>query len=163
MVIQYLLEKYNGPIDIIALMTRGYNYAQHVHNRIIQLDSNRKSRLIKFYPVGRCGGNLDKEKYEKAISLGDISPEISFEKFRKDPRTRFVKNKPKSENIAVLIDDILYNGETIRNSIKEMIVLGYNKDKIYILLEEETSYPFGRLCIPYWTNLDRRNPLGEIV
>ncbi|MBU4501822.1 MAG: hypothetical protein KKA79_04465, partial [Nanoarchaeota archaeon] len=79
-----------------------------------------------------------------------------------NPKIRF-KNDLKVRNVALLIDDLIYNGDTIRNTIKEMLMLGYSKNNLYILLEEITSYPFGGLCIPNWNNLNQRNPLGDIV
>lgn len=117
MIIDYLINLKEN-IDIVAIMDRGFEYAQLVREALKK--ESKSSRLIKFCPIWEWYENKDvfrlRSKYKSAKKDGRTK--VSFKKFYKNAHER-IDQTPNSDNVALLVDNCVALSVSAFSSIHE--------------------------------------------
>jgi len=156
MILEYLLERHERSIDVIAIMTQGEIFAEGI---LRDLQKSRESRLVCFYPViyddpsaAELGahplwGFKARQKYDAARARGHIPRTLSFANFAARPESRFYEN-PTPANVALLVDRGINKGRTLFSAVADLRNLGYTTIYAYNQMSMYEGLPGRCLVIP---------------
>ncbi|MBW2991440.1 hypothetical protein KY348_07105 [Candidatus Woesearchaeota archaeon] len=184
MSVEIILQHYqeNNPkdtiteIDVIGVYQGGREPAEKVAERLNN-ETNLSTRLLFIYPMSKkYGKNFFGFKaefyYNYCIGEKLIPEDTTFKDFVYNPFLRFFKDnpekwngleptKPKPENLAIVVDDQMQSGDTLRFAILDIMKIGYKQSKLYYCIKHHAGYgdgvwyagdfgDFNDPTAPYW-------------